>query len=415
LELAQRLAAILVADAAGYSRLMGSDERATVTTLDAARAIFRSMIESNRGRVIDMAGDSVLAVFESANGAVAAAIAVQEALDSASATELDERRMRFRIGIHLGDVIEKPDGTIYGDGVNVASRLQGLAPPGGILVSDLIQGATRGNSSVTFVDQGAYEVKNIARPITAFRVQAATRASANASAPASAAAPAVSARPSIAILPFDNMSSDADQTYIADGLTEDLITELSKYHWLRVIARNSSFAYRGRAVDVRQVAKELQANYVVEGSVRRAGKRLRITAQMLDGETGQHIWAERYDRDFEDLFAMQDEITGTIAGRLEPELGMAERQRAHEKPTQNLGAWDSYHIGLTHMFRFTREDNVEAQRRLRRAIELDPQFALAHARLAYCVILEMVYFDAPSNGRAKRFSFPIASTGRAPT
>lgn len=395
LELKQRLAAILAADAAGYSRLMASDERATVAALDAARAVFRSVIESNQGRVIDMAGDSVLAVFETANGAVAAGIAVQDALDSAHVAELEERRLRFRIGIHLGDVMEKPDGTIYGDGVNVAARLQGLAEPGGIMVSDLVQGAVRGRVKAAFVEQGAYEVKNIGRVITAFRVQATGHAAAGSGMPASEGGPPASARPSVAVLPFDNMSGDASQTYIADGLSEDLITALSKYHWLRVVARNSSFAFKGGAVDVRRAAKELEANYIVEGSVRRAGNRLRVTAQLLDGVTGEHIWAERYDRDFEDLFALQDEITSMIAGRLEPELGMVERQRAIRKPTQNLGAWDCYHIALSHMYRFTREGNAEAQRLFRRAIEFDPRFAQAHARLAYCMILEMVYFEAP--------------------
>jgi TolB-like protein/Tfp pilus assembly protein PilF len=231
----------------------------------------------------------------------------------------------------------------------------------------------------------------------------ATQQVAMASTPDSAPAPTTASaetalplpdKPSVAVLPFDNMSGDASQTYIADGFTEDLITALSKYHWLRVIARNSCFAFKGQAVDVRRAAKELEAKYVVEGSVRRAGNRLRVTAQLLDGATGEHIWGDRYDRDLEDLFALQDEINGMIVGRLEPELGLAERTRAIQKPTQNLGAWDCYHLGLSQMYRFTAEGNVGAQWLLRRAIELDPRFALAHARLAYCMILEMVYFDA---------------------
>ncbi len=369
---------------------MASDERGTVEALDTARAVFKSVIEANRGRVIDMAGDSILAIFETANGAVVSAIAVQKALDLASVAEPEERRLRFRIGIHLGDVIEKPDGTIYGDGVNVAARLQGLAEPGGIMVSDLIQGAARGKIEAVFVGQGVYEAKNIGRPITAYRVQATGHAAAS----GTHARESGSGRPSVAVLPFDNMSGDTSQTYIGDGLTEDLITALSKYRWLRVAARNSSFAFKDRAVDVRRAAKELDADYIIQGSVRRAGSRLRITAQLLDGSTGEHIWAERYDRDFQDLFAVQDEITSMIAGRLEPELGLAERQRAIRKPTKNVGAWDCYHIALSHMYRFAREDNAEAQQLFRRAIGFDPQFAQAHARLAYCMILEMVYFDA---------------------
>jgi TolB-like protein/class 3 adenylate cyclase len=399
-ELKQRLGAILAADAAEYSRLMATDERATVAALDAARAIFRAVIDSNHGRVIDMAGDSVLAVFEAANAAVTAAIAVQDALSSATADEPEERRLHFRIGIHLGDIIEKPDGTIYGDGVNVAARLQTLAEPGGVTVSDLVHGAVRGAVKEAFVEQGTYEVKNIGRPIVAFRLQAPGRMAAGSGMSATAGRLPVSARPAVAVLPFSNMSGDASQAYVADGFTEDLITALSKCRWVRVVARHSSFAFKGQPIDVRRTAKELDANYIVEGSVRRAGNRLRITTQLLDGATGEHIWAERYDRDVDDLFAMQDEITAMITGRLEPELGMAERERAIRKPTQNLGAWDCYHIALSHMYRFTPEDNAEAQRLLRRALEFDPQFAEAHARLAYCIILEMVYFEAPPTPEA---------------
>jgi len=372
---------------------MAADERGTVAALDAARRVFKSQIEANQGRVIDMAGDSVLAVFETATGAVSASVAVQQELSVSLSVVAEGRRMRFRIGVHMGDVIEKTDGTIYGDGVNIAARLEGLAEPGGITVSDSVRNAVKGKVGVSFEDQGEQKVKNIADPVRAYRVSLEGCTAAK-SAPASEISSAASARPSVAVLPFDNMSGDASQTYIADGFTEDLITALSKFHWLRVVARNSCFAFKGQAVDVRRAAEELEAKYVVEGSVRRAGNRLRVTAQLLDGATGEHIWADRYDRDLQDLFALQDEINGMIVGRLEPELGVAERTRAIQKPTQNLGAWDCYHLGLSQMYRFTREGNVEAQRLLRRAIEFDPRFAQAHARLAYCMILEMVYFDA---------------------
>ncbi len=391
-ELNQRLLAILAADAVGYSRLMAVDERTTVAALDSARAVFRDQIEANQGRVIDMAGDSALAAFATATGAVATALAVQQALNASGSSVPEDRRMRFRIGVHLGDVMEKADGTIYGEGVNIAARLEGLAEPGGIMVSDSVRNAVKGKVEANFEDRGEQQVKNIADPVRAYRV---SPRACGAAEPTLASAGRPSARPSVAVLPFDNMSGDAGQTYIADGLTEDLITALSKYHWLRVVARNSCFAFRGQAVDVRRVAKELEANYVVEGSVRKAGDRLRVTAQLIDGATGEHIWAERYDRSLTDLFALQDEINAMIVGRLEPELGVAERTRAIQKPTQNLGAWDCYHIGLSHMYRFTQEGNVQARRLLRRAIELDPRFAQAHARLAYCMILEMVYFDAP--------------------
>jgi len=250
---------------------------------------------------------------------------------------------------------------------------------------------TGASLSAAFEDQDEQTRNSVAEPVRAFRV-AVGRPSVPKAAPSSELA--LPDKPAIAVLPFANMSGDASQTYIADGFTEDLITALSKYHWLRVVARNSCFAFKGQAVDVRRAAKELGAKYVVEGSVRRAGNRLRVTAQLLDGATGEHIWGDRYDRDLEDLFALQDEINGMIVGRLEPELGVAERTRAIQKPTQNLSAWDCYHLGLSQMYRFTGEGNVEAQRLLRRAIELDPRFAQAHARLAYCMILEMVYFDA---------------------
>ena len=393
-ELRQRLAAILAADAVGYSRLMSIDERATVSALDSARNIFRTHVESNTGRVIDMAGDSVLAVFETAVGAATAALSIQEEVNALAESADAGRGMRFRIGLHLGDLIEKPDGTVYGDGVNIAARLEGLAAPGGIAVSESMRSAVKGKIGASFEDQGEQTVKNIADPVRAYRLISDSGNLAGASARRGDAS-SVSGRPSIAVLPFDNMSGDASQTYIADGLTEDLITALSKYHWLRVVARNSTFAYKGQAVDVRRAARELDARYVVEGSVRRSGNRLRVTAQLLDGATGEHLWAERYDRDLEDMFKLQDEINSMIVGRLEPELGAAERNRALKKPTSNLGAWDCYHLGLSQMYQFTQAGNLEAQRLFRRAIELDARFAQAQARLAYCMILEMVYFDAP--------------------
>jgi len=395
--LKQRLAAIMSADAAGYSRLMSSDERGTVAALDAAREVFRANIQARRGRVVDMAGDSVLAIFETAAGATEAALAIQQALSSSGNSRPQQTRMRFRIGLHLGDIIEKADGTVYGDGVNIAARLQGIAEPGGVAVSDAVLGAVRNRVATEFEDLGEQAVKNIAYPVRAYRAVIGPAASAG-EARSRPTHPA--GRPSIAVLPFDNMSGDPEQEYFADGLTEDLITALSRYRWLGVVARNSSFVFKGKAVDVRRAAQELGASYIVEGSVRRAGKRLRITAQLLDGSNAEHIWAERYDRDVDDFFAVQDEITATIAGRLEPQLGITERQRAMRKPTQNLGAWDCYQLGLSYMYRFTQQANVEAQRSLRRALELDPEFAQAYARLAYCMILEMVYFDAKPEAAA---------------
>lgn len=317
--------------------------------------------------------------------------------------------MLFRIGVHLGDVIEKADGTVYGDGVNIAARLEGLAEPGGVTASDVVHGVVRDRVSTIFEDQGEHSVKNIARPVRAFRL----------SVEPSARGPTGSAalpehepprKPSVAVLPFDNMSGDPSQEYFADGITEDIITALSKNRWLFVVARNSTFALKGRSSDVRRVARELGANYVVEGSVRKAGNRVRITAQLIDGASGNHIWAERYDRDLADIFAVQDEVTGTIAARIEPELGAVERQRAERKPTQNLNAWDCYHLGLSHMYRFDKEGNLEAQRLFRCAIAFDPKFAAAHARLAYCIVLEMVYFDATPTRESLDEALSIART-----
>lgn len=405
----QRLAAIMSADVAGYSRLMAADEVKTVALLDAARAVFSAQIRSHQGRIIDMAGDSVLAVFETASGAVTAALDIQKELGVFSASAQQDQRMLFRIGVHLGDVIEKADGTVYGDGVNIAARLQALAEPGGVTISQVMHGAVRNRVSASFEDQGEHRVKNIAQPVRAFRLKL------ELGQPGSAALPEHEPlrKPSVAILPFDNMSDDAGQDYFADGITEDIITALSKNRWLSVIARNSTFAHKGRSHDVRRLAQELGADYVVEGSVRKAGNRIRITAQLIEGASGNHIWAERYDRDLADIFTLQDEVTGTIAARIEPELGAVERQRAQRKPTQNLNAWDCYHLGLSHMYRFDREGNLEAQRLFRRAIAADPGFAAAHARLAYCVVLEMVYFDAAPSHELLDEALAIAKTAVA--
>ena len=315
--LKQRLAAILAADAAGYSRLMAADERATVAALDAARAVFRRQIEANHGRVIDMAGDSVLAVFETATGAVTAALGVQQEIDASSSDVPDDRRMRFRIGVHLGDVIEKLDGSIYGDGVNIAARLEGLASPGGVMVSDAVQGAVRSKVSASFSDQGEQTVKNIAHPVRAFSVQAGGTAPSPAASSAGLPRERPSEKPSIIVLPFTNMSGAPEQEFFADGLTEDILTDLSRFRELFVISRNTSFKYKGQAVDVKKVARELGVRYVVEGSVRKSGNRVRITVQLIEAESDHHIWAERYDRDLEDIFAIQDEVTSSIVATLD--------------------------------------------------------------------------------------------------
>ena len=380
-----RLAAILAADVVGFSRLMALDENGTVAALDAARRTFRTHVESNRGRVIDMAGDSVLAVFDSATGAVSAAFAAQEALEAVARAVPEERRMQYRIGVHLGDVIEKSDGTIYGDGVNIAARLEHLAAPGGVAVSDAVHGAIRTRLALTFVNKGESEVKNLGSlhwyevragsPVAEPRPRTVTRRD----------------RPSVAVLPFANMSGDAEQEYFADGISEDIITELSRFHSLFVIARNSSFTYRGQAIDVRKVAKDLNVRYVLEGSVRRAGQRIRVTAQLVDATTAHHVWADRYDRDLLDLFAVQDEITRAIIGAIAPGIVMAEIQHSQSKTPAELDTWDRLMRAHWHIRRFTRDDFNEARRLIEELLRDEPNNAVALGDLAFSLHFAAIF------------------------
>ncbi len=389
-EAKRKLAAILAADVAGYSRLMGDDERATVTALNASREIFRAHIAKHHGRVVDTAGDSVLAVFESVVEAVECAGEVQAALGTRNQDLVEDRRMSFRIGVNLGDVIEQDDGTIYGDGVNVAARLESLAEPGGICLSGSAHEQVEGKTEYGFEDIGEHEVKNIARPVHAYRIAVDSQAE-----PAKPLA--ASDKPSIAVLPFDNLSGDPEQEYFVDGIAEDLITALSRMRWLSVTARNSTFSYKGQSPDMRQVGRELGVRYVLEGSVRKGGNRVRISAQLIDAGDGNHIWAQRYDRELEDIFDLQDEITLTIAGAIEPELAQIERDRARHKPVDNLDAWDVCQRGLWHLWQYTAEDNKEAQRLFRRAIEMEPRLAAAHTHLSYSHYFDntMGFSDSP--------------------
>lgn len=418
----QRLAAILAADAAGYSRLMAADEPATVAALDAARGIFRAQIESHQGRVIDMAGDSVLAVFETAAGAVTAALAAQQALHASSSSDPEDRRMHFRIGVHLGDVMEKADGTVYGDGVNIAARLERLAQPGGVSVSDAVKTALRGRVHAIFEDQGEQTVKNIADPVRAYALRlgpedAASAAAAPAprrhlarrvavvagialvvavgaiawfvpwrskveTAPSEQTALAIPAKPSIAVLPFENMSGDPEQAYFADGMTEDLITDLSKVAGLFVIARNSTFAYKGKSKDVREIAKALGVRYVLEGSVRRSGGEIRVNAQLIDATTGGHVWADRYDGHMKSIFGLQDKVTRNVVSALAVELTKDDRARVAWRGTENAQAYDVFLKGWQHYLRQTPEDFRAAIGHFTKAAELDPKYARAYAALA---------------------------------
>ena len=385
--LPRKLAAIFYADVAAYSRLTGEDEDATHHRLRQSLDLVSAAIGQHEGRVVHYAGDAVLAEFGTASDALRCATAVQSDLRVQNEQLPEERRLMFRVGLNIGEVIEDR-GDIYGDGVNVAARLEGLAEPGGICISESARIAVGNKLPLHYEFLGEQSVKNISAPVRAYAAR-------SEESPTGAVSPvSPEDKPVVAVLPFDNLSGVPDDEYFADGITEDIITALSKDRWLSVVARNSVFVYKGQSVDVRRVARELGAAYIVEGSVRRAGKRVRISAQLLDASAGSHIWAERYDRDLDDIFALQDEITGTIAGRIEPELGTVARQRAQRKPTRNLGAWDCYHLGMAQMYAFTKQCNREAQSLFRRAIELDGRFAQAHARLAYCIVLEMVYFDA---------------------
>ena len=420
-DLKQRLAAILAADAAGYSHLMSLDEHATVASLDAARAVFRQHIEANRGRVIDMAGDSVLAVFETATGAVSAAMAVQAEVNRLAVGETDDRRMCFRIGVHLGDVIEKPDGTVYGDGVNIAARLEGLAEPGGITISDSVRIAVKGKVNADFEDQGEQAVKNISDPVRAYRVKVENTANSQSAASVKPilSAPAIDlslpSKPSIAVLPFNNMSGDPEQEYFTDGVTEDIITELSRFHSLFVIARNSSFTYKGKAVDVRTVSRELGVRYVLEGSIRRSGNRIRVTAQLIDALSGNHIWAEKYDRVLEDIFAVQEEVTECIVAAIAPQIDSSERAGATRRRPANLSAYElalrATSLCIEGSDRSDPSMLEEALRQARCALAIDPESLHALHAVARVQVMNLIFSFAPD--RAGAWNDGMAAAARA--
>ncbi len=363
----RRLAAILSADVAGYSRLMGADEEATVAALAESRRIFRDAI-AGRGRVVDTAGDSVLAEFASVVEAVRTALAIQDALSERNATLAEDQRMHFRIGVNLGDVIGHDDGTIYGDGVNVAARLESLAEPGGVCLSEAAHMQVEGKLDVAFRDMGKHEVKNIARPVRAWQVV-------TEGAPAPAPAPVLPDKPSIAVLPFANMSGDPEQEYFSDGISEDIITDISKVSGLFVIARNSSFSYKGKSPKIETVCRELGVRHVLEGSVRKAGGRVRITAQLIEGTTGGHLWAERYDRDLTDIFAVQDEVTQAIVTALKVTLTPSEQDGIARRGTNSIEAYDAFIRGREWTLTWSRDGHAKARRWLEKARELDPGFA----------------------------------------
>ncbi len=377
----RRLAAILAADVVGYTRLMGDDEAGTLAALKAHRQEFiEPKIADHNGRLVKLMGDGALVEFSSVIDALACAAELQSGMAERNKQATDRPQITFRIGINLGDVIVEGD-DLYGDGVNLAARLEGLAEPGGICISAKVYDEVKNKLALAYEDLGEREVKNVTEPVRVYLIV--PERAEGVGAPAPDKELSLPEKPSIAVLPFDNMSGDPDQDFLADGITEDLITALSKIRWFFVIARNSTFTYKGQAVEVKQVAKDLGVRYVLEGSVRKAGNRVRITAQLIDATTGRHVWAERYDRQLEDIFDLQDEMTQTIVGAVEPELSAAERERVSTKQPDNLDAWQSYQRGLWHMWRYAHDDHPLSLEFLTRATELDPRFAPAYAYASY--------------------------------
>jgi TolB-like protein/Flp pilus assembly protein TadD len=380
----RRLAAILAVDVAGYSRLMGADEEGTHERLKAHFAeLVHPKVAEHRGRVVKNTGDGLLSEFPSVVDAVRCALEVQREMIARNAATPAGHRIEFRMGINVGDIIiEASD--IFGDGVNIAARLEALAEPGGICLSAAAHEQVRDRLDLAFDDLGEQQVKNIARPVRTYRVAL--------GASSRAALPPLSLpdKPSLAVLPFQNMTGDAEQEYFVDGMVEEITTAIARLPWLFVIARNSAFTYKGKAIDVKQVAQELGVRYVLEGSVRKAGNRVRITGQLIDTTTGAHIWAERFDGALDDIFELQDQVASSVAGAMEPKLRQSEIERASRKPTANLTAYDLYLRALAQSYRLTEDGLAEALVLARQALVIDPSYAPAAALVGWCRVLQRV-------------------------
>jgi adenylate cyclase len=407
----RKLIAVVYADMVGYSRLIGLDDAGTLHRLRTLRrALIDPAIREHGGRVVQTGGDSLLVAFDSIDGAVRCAVRVQQQVPVYDGDQPPDRRIRFRIGINIGDVI--PDGTdLHGDGVNIAVRLEAAGPVGGICVSRTVRDHVHGQLDLAFEPVGELTLKNIARPVEAFVLRLDPTAETSevskltstppdvglSNAPYLPAVPlALPDRPSVAVLPFRNMSGDPEQEYFADGITEDITTALSRLRWFFVIARNSSFTYKRKVVDVRLIAHELGVRYVLEGSVRKGGDRLRVTAQLIDATTGNHIWAQRYDREVADFFALQDDITSNVVATIEPQLYAAEDIRAKHKRPESLNAWDCVARALSLTMKVTKHDNAAAQDLLKKAIAIDPSYAQAHSILAFSLSLANSWSWQPS-------------------
>lgn len=388
----RRLAAVLAADIAGYSRLMSFDEEGTLRQLKTHRKqLVDPKIAEYRGRIVKTTGDGMLVEFVSVVDAVRCAVDIQRGMVERNAAVPAEKRIQFRVGINVGDNIIDDD-DIYGDGVNVAARLEALADAGGIMVSRNVHDQVRDKLSFSFEDMGEQTVKNIARPIGVHRInptenigQAVVKSTTRAE-----KYEVANSRPSIAVLPFTNMSGDPEQEYFADGISEDIVTGLSKLHWFFVIARNSSFVYKGKAVDVKRVARELDVRYVLEGSVRKSGNRVRITTQLIDATTGNHLWADRYDGDLTDIFELQDEITKKVVAAIEPRLLEAEGLRSQSRSSEDLGAWDMVMQANSLLWRLTKTEEEAAIARLTQAVERYPDYGPAHSMLAFALLFRAI-------------------------
>ena len=381
----RRLAAILAADVAGYSRLIRADEEGTLASVGAVlKDLFEPKVAEHKGRIVKLMGDGVLAEFGSVMGAIQMAHQVQEAIAARNLEFPQDRRILFRMGVNLGDVVIDGD-DIHGDGVNLAARLESQAEPGGICISASVYEQVRDRLDILFRDLGERELKNINRPVRVWQWVAGESPSESTGTDWSPPLE-LPDKPSIAVLPFDNMSGDPEQEYFSDGISEDLTTALSRFDQLFVIARNSAFAYKGEAVDVKRVGRELGVRYVLEGSVRRAGERVRVNAQLIDAEIDRHVWAERFDRQMDDVFELQDDIVARIAATVGPEITLAEIERARSKRPGTLDAWDYYLRAIAAFHNMTKDDVDEAISLLKQAIDVEPDFANAHALLALCYL-----------------------------
>jgi TolB-like protein len=375
-EVKRKLTAIFSADVKGYSRLMGEDEKGTVRTLNAYKETMTDLIRHHDGRVVDAPGDNLMAEFASVVDAVECAVEIQKELKTRNGELPEKRRMEFRIGINLGDVIQG-GGNIYGDGVNIAARVQSLAEGGGICISGTTFDQVEKKLGLGFEYLGEQTVKNIARPVRVYRVAIETPV----------AHLMTADKPSIAVLPFINMSGDPEQEYFSDGMTEDIITALSRLRWFFVIARNSTFSYKGKPVDVKQIGRELGVRYILEGSIRKIGNRVRITAQLINATTGAHLWAERYDRELTDIFALQDEITQRVTAAIEPKLMEAESVHFQSRSPEDLDAWDLVMRAVAHFWRMTKDESEAAIDMLRMAVKRYPNYAPGQSMLAFVLLV----------------------------